>query len=484
MKLSWSKQYFTCPPKCGVFVAATKLSAPTVGSHRPSSVASSRGGRTIPSVGGQSGITPSNGRVTPSHLGRTTPSTTPAARSYSKEFYKSAAKTPTAFGRGKANGLEQKITNGSIASKYLYMTAEQLNSREPATGSASPSRLIPSPTRTSLGLGSPTRPLNSPYKTPKPGGRSSNVGVGMPVMTPSKGHPLSTPRARIPSAIAMPPPASPIGLSNSRSVSLNDGPLKDNSADPENSLLDLEMNGRALQEKISMLMGAKSTPSSAKRTSRPSSVSSVHSSSYTAELQAHIDRLQSRVDSLDYENKQLRDESANSNNGELSEVKSCVETLQAQRKETMARILELETQMKTSERSVNERNTRIESLERQLSQSAADSERQKVEADNRLKDLRAKLDDGESMVKNLKEAIEAKEGLENQNDVVLKAKNSEITLLESRLQKVSADWNQDKKELGAQVDELRLAGQVCQFLCSGKYFSSNCRKLSHYTKRD
>lgn len=262
----------------------------------------------------------------------------------------------------------------------------------------------------------------------------------------------------------MPPPASPIGRSNSRSVSLNDGPLKDNGADPENSLSDLEINGKALQDKISMLMGGKSTPSSAKRTSRPSSVSSVHSSSYTAELQAHIDRLQSRVDSLDYENKRLRDESANPNDGELSEAKSRVETLQAQREETMTRISELEAQVKTTERSVNERNSRIESLERQLSQSAAHSERQNTEAENRLKDLQAKLDDGDSMVKNLKEAIEAKEGLENQNDSVLKAKNTEIALLESRLQKISADWDQDKKELGARVDELRQAGQVCQFV--------------------
>lgn len=344
------------------------------------------------------------------------------------------------------------------------MTAKQLNSREPATGSASPSRLIPSPTRASLGFGSPTRSLNSPYNTPKPSGRSSNVGVGMLSTTSSRSYPsLNTPRARIPSAIAMPPPASPIGRSNSRSISLNDGPLKDNGADPENSLSELEMNGKALQEKISMLMGSKSTPSPAKRTSRPSSVSSVHSSSYTAELQAHIDRLQSRLDSLDYENKRLRDESANLNDGELSEAKSCIETLQAQREETMERISELETQVKTTERSVNERNSRIESLERQLSQSVADSERQKAEADSRLRDLQAKLGDGESMVKNLKEAIAAKEGLENQSDSVLKAKNAEITLLESRLQKVSADWDQDKKELGAQVDELRQAGQVCQF---------------------
>jgi hypothetical protein len=62
------KHYFICPPKCGVFVAAAKLSAPTVGvgtTSRPTSVASSRGGRVTPSY--------SSGRITPSNSARYTP---------------------------------------------------------------------------------------------------------------------------------------------------------------------------------------------------------------------------------------------------------------------------------------------------------------------------------------------------------------------------------------------------------------------------
>ena len=53
---------------CGVFVAAAKLSAPTVGvgaTSRPTSVASSRGGRVTPSH--------SSGRITPSNSARYTP---------------------------------------------------------------------------------------------------------------------------------------------------------------------------------------------------------------------------------------------------------------------------------------------------------------------------------------------------------------------------------------------------------------------------
>ncbi len=87
------KHYFVSPPKCGVFVAAAKLSSPTVGpgaTSRPASVASSREGRVTPSH--SSGrITPSNStRYTPYSNGRVTPASatrglpeavTPSARS-------------------------------------------------------------------------------------------------------------------------------------------------------------------------------------------------------------------------------------------------------------------------------------------------------------------------------------------------------------------------------------------------------------------
>lgn len=85
------KHYFVCPPKCGVFVAAAKLSAPTVGvgiTSRPTSVASSRGGRITPSHPGR--ITPSNStRYAPYSNGRVTPAS-------STSFVQSEAVTPSA----------------------------------------------------------------------------------------------------------------------------------------------------------------------------------------------------------------------------------------------------------------------------------------------------------------------------------------------------------------------------------------------------
>nr|GAT57604.1 predicted protein [Mycena chlorophos] len=212
-------QYFSCPPNCGVFVSSAKLSAPTVGPGavvRPSSVASSRGGRATPSVSGRTTpssfsfstasristgrITPS-GRTTPSYAGRTTPGTTPAARARTRVL----TKTPSAI----PPPLTDKLTAGSRASKYASMTAQQLTTRDARTPSrksleppASPARTAPSPSLSNRSASSPTRPPASPFTTPKAGlaGRVSAAGA-----RPS----LGTPRARIPSAIAMPPPASP-----------------------------------------------------------------------------------------------------------------------------------------------------------------------------------------------------------------------------------------------------------------------------------
>jgi CAP-Gly domain-containing linker protein 1 len=283
----------------------------------------------------------------------------------------------------------------------------------------------------------------------------------------------------------MPPPASP--ASTSRSVSLNDGSSRALSgetartADRDNYLSDLEVNGKALQDKIALLMsGNNNTPSPTKVSSRPPSATSIQSA---AEMQTQIERLQSRVASLDYENQRLRNAANDTKADELQAVSGRIEVLQATNEESMTRISELETHVKTSERSLNERSSKVESLERTIQQTLADLDRQRNESETRLKDLQAKLEDSDAMVKNLKEAIEAKEGLENQNDSVLKAKNAEITLLESRIHKTSADWEQDRKELAGQVDELRQAGQVSQPVSTaGIYLNLDLRKLSPYTR--
>ncbi|KAK0184421.1 hypothetical protein F5146DRAFT_248540 [Armillaria mellea] len=225
------KQYFTCPPHCGIFVATTQLSAATTCvTRRPPSVLAGRAtlssGRPPSSLGGCTTPSISNGRVTPSiSNGRVTPST-----SYTRE---PAAPALTSARRlPKKNLSTVTPTPGTRASKYAGMTATQFRS--------SPQK-ISSPS--SIGLGSPsaiTRSVSSPNRS------TSNV-AGPP------SSPFATPKPaskrRIPSGVAMPPPPSPIRTgSPARSISVS------SSVSPSVSV-DLDARSRDIQARIADITG-------------------------------------------------------------------------------------------------------------------------------------------------------------------------------------------------------------------------------------
>lgn len=116
--------------------------------------------------------------------------------------------------------------------------------------------------------------------------------------------------------------------------------------------------------------------------------------------------------------------------------------------------------MRTAERALSERSSVIESLQRAAEQSALDIEKVKNDGELRIRDIQSKLDDKEFLVTQLKELVDAKEGLQSENDAVIAAKNAEIAVLETRVQKAYAELEEERRELGGQVDELRKAGQV------------------------
>lgn len=130
-----------------------------------------------------------------------------------------------------------------------------------------------------------------------------------------------------------------------------------------------------------------------------------------------------------------------------------------ERDTALSSLAEMEKEVRGLERRLNEKDSRFEALERSHSQTAAELERSRTESEARLNDLQAKLQTGEALVKSLKQAIEVKEGAEHESGALLKAKNAEIALLEGRLEKVSTELDIERKELGAQIEELRQAGQ-------------------------
>lgn len=225
----------------------------------------------------------------------------------------------------------------------------------------------------------------------------------------------------------------------------------------EEGASDLEQSGRALQNKIAELMNG-----SRDRSSRPGSSASIPpipaplpSIAQNAELQNEIERLKARLDSAEDENQRLRTSTEAS---QSTSVK--LESLTEERNKAQARVTELESSVRSSERLVKEREATIESLERSVKQANAEVEKVRGEGEAKLRDAQSKLEDQEALTAQLKQLVDTQEGEQNKNDALLEAKNAEITLLQARVDKAYAELEEERKELGSQVDELRKAGQV------------------------
>ncbi|KAG9316529.1 hypothetical protein JVU11DRAFT_2579 [Chiua virens] len=495
------KRYFACPPNCGVFVATTKLSPPTVDSSgRPPSVVSSRGGHAPPSFSGRATpsapysistgrITPSTsfGRVTPyatrsnplGMSGRVTPGTTPAGRK---------SNPITGLGKSPAQplpSLEAQITSGSRASKYVGLTAKQLNSR--ASPSQTECSLRASFSPTSFNVDSGTRTSDPPFTTPKAATTKALNSLNSSLMPSTKSRTsLSTPRPRVPSAIAMPPPASPTrSASLGSTYSLNDDLAQTDHVQDNRppSSLDLTASSLALQDKINQLLGnstSVSDPSDARPVSSPSQTQSSADVNAVGVYESTISALNTRIETLQQEGTSLQET--------ISGLRSDLEQRQVSEKDrdsALAAVAEIEKELRVAERKMSEKESKIESLERSNAQTFAELERVKTENDARMNDLQAKIDSSEALVKSLKEAVEAKEGAEHESNTLLKAKNAEISLWEARLDKVSTEFDAERKELGLRIDELRQAGQVgaLEFVSSFSNRSVSQETIALYEER-
>ncbi|KAG6820995.1 hypothetical protein H0H93_008624 [Arthromyces matolae] len=444
---------FSGKEKCGVFVSVTKLSAPTVGpgaAVRPPSVASSSAGGITPAPSGR--LTPStfssitgpraslsssslsNGRTTPSTDGRITPS---FSSSQVTPGHTPAARVRRPLTKSTSTKVEvpvpiEKFTAGSRASKYINMTAKQLSSRDGTAGSPSrrhfemesPTRSLSSPSYGTRSTASPTRAIGSPFATPKPG-LNGRIGVSnMP--TPSKirsSGSLGTPRARIPSSVAMPPPPSPM-------TSLS---VTDHSAGGIDALgLDADSNSPK--------------PSSI----RPNSAASIPSP--LAENHVLLEQLHSRINTLEIDNERLRalQFSLDTNAGRddrsnLEDARTMIASLEASLSESM------------SEKAAQ--NALINALEADKRQLDARLECQNRSKELDLATLQSQLDTERATMDELRSSLSEYERLMQQKESVINTKEQDIASLQSRLAAVTTELQTEKLELGAQIDELRTAGQ-------------------------
>ena len=284
----------------------------------------------------------------------------------------------------------------------------------------------------------------------------------------------------------MPPPPSPARSTSFGSThSLNDDFTQDDHVQVHRppSALDLTASSQALQDKINRLLGNStvSDPSEVYPVSSPSQVETTADANAFDPYESKISDLNTRIESLQQERTSLQET--------VSLLRSDLEQRQALEKDrdsALATVAETEKELRVIERKLSERDSKVESLERSNAQTAAELERAKAESETRLNDLQAKLDTNETLVKSLKEAIEAKEGAEHESSTLLKAKNAEISLLDARLDRVSNELEVERRELGSQIDELRQAGQVraAPSLRDLSPTLHHVRKRSHFTKND
>jgi CAP-Gly domain-containing linker protein 1 len=265
----------------------------------------------------------------------------------------------------------------------------------------------------------------------------------------------------------------------------------------ENKAAEINFNSRALQEQIDKLRSSIQTPSSP---STRGASSPLPSTAQPTPTRLSLEKYKAQVKSLELEVEELRSEKAvleatllrrdtSSSAGlnglthvaatedlepilaELSNAKSERDATITQNKLLQQQIDSLNSIMHQKQTAIEENASREESLASQV----ASQDNDLKEKTSRLLELETKLKESETkcaeaeilarenseLVKTLKEAVAAKTSKEDETAAVVNAKDMEIAQLEARLKRDLLEANEQTRELTRQVDELRLAGQVC-----------------------
>ena len=248
---------------------------------------------------------------------------------------------------------------------------------------------------------------------------------------------MNTPRARVPSAVSMPPPPSP------KISQIQTSTSRDSTSSPFSNVDDSR---------------SRATGQSA---SRPGSSASFRSAG-TDELSL-VEQLQSRLDALEYENERLRVSASAATDTPAKEDTSSaeLEQLQLDRQQAVEKTTELEVRLSELDRDLQSRDAELQALRAEKENLTVQLTDAKAELDESVasheQDVAAKVNALEGIQHNLQES----EQQIIKRDRVIETQSAEIEDLKSNLEKTYAELEEEKKELGAQIDELRIAGQVC-----------------------
>jgi len=218
-----------------------------------------------------------------------------------------------------------------------------------------------------------------------------------------------------------------------------------------------ESHGKALEERIAIFTSGKSTPSVPSR-----SASATSFRSNATDEQNLIDQLQSRIGALEYDNERLR--SVNNTPGDNNSDDTQLQSVRQERDEAVRRIAQIEAELSASESALEAQRTHSSSQEQEYQRVSIELEVLQLSKDSRFEEMQKKADDDATLIKTLQDAVNQQATTTQQQETLSKTREAEMAVLERRLEKAYTELQNEKSELGTQIEELRIAGQVCPYV--------------------
>jgi CAP-Gly domain-containing linker protein 1 len=188
--------------------------------------------------------------------------------------------------------------------------------------------------------------------------------------------------------------------------------------------------------------------------SRPSSSASIRSVA-TDEV-GLVEQLRSRLDALEYENERLRTASET----QPAEDSVRLEQLQSDKQNAINRATELEANLAGFEQNLKLREDELQKLVTQNLELTAQLNDATSEVQRSLASHEQGKQAHHAVLESLRDQLQELERLNSQKDERITEHSSDIETLRGDLERAYAELEEDRKELGAQIDELRIAGQV------------------------
>ena len=168
-----------------------------------------------------------------------------------------------------------------------------------------------------------------------------------------------------------------------------------------------------------------------------------------------LERLQSRIEALEYDNERLR------NSGRLASPHPGdalhLENLSKERDDALDRIAQLEASLLASSTAID---VQVASLEQQNQEARLNLETQKHDMQRTIDAIQQKLECETDVVRNLQATISEKETIIGENSASVSDLMADIRSLQLKLESLSTELQREKQDMGAQIDELRMAGQA------------------------